>query len=612
MDVLSCKRTRRICSRLLFIAGLVATIGCGGGGSSDDSTSSTGGETGSTGVGKVATIPSTDLSDYDYSNQSSSNIAVGKSAEDGRLGGDSGAYCHAKSLKKEVIRHSKQIQLDKCYALAMEKGGLYSITDGVPVIVKVIMPDDFDDFEQAGSSEQSEQQGSSGQGGSEQQQPPSTKAAKGEGEFNCANEKGALGQVILMKIVQSGSTLNIDMCEGPEGAEALINESIFTISGDTYTADATHSDEFCGQRETGNFKITISGVKSVTDGIATLDSTEGEVTATGEFKGHFGTGTISFHAIQAARLNTISGGFTANFTDPMSGYTNAFEDTIYAKFGGTSNTGSANMHFSGSFPAASVAELCGRGDLGSFSNPCYADFSKDLGITINAANASSIKVCPKITASTGAFAGDELSKTGSCTQDHTDIESFKIASDGESASVILDALSAHYKPVKAFNLSTINLANVNPQLSNRWDCKGEPTVTVDPKNQGLLNEAVTPTGTKAIDGSALQSAIAVCQALDKELRESDNIGDFDCYKQEQAESHETDVGVQETLTDAEKDFIPKPCQGPPVLEPQACKDYCDKNPSECFNGATEGMPPACVEAKQTPESCPDYCAKNPC
>lgn len=597
---------------------MIGLIGCGGGGGgSSETTGTTGGDTTSSGadVSKVSNLPSVDLSDYDYSTTSSSNIAVAKGAGAGALGSTSSAYCHVRSMANEAIRMSKQVQLDKCFALAMEEGGLYALTAGQATIVKVIMPDSYEEF---GGPEGGG--GGPGSGGPGPQNvavvTKGPSGEEGEEEFrSCESETGKLGGNILMKIEPNaaGDQLQISMCEGSEGSESLVNVSTFTKSAaDTYTISARHCGEFCGKTDCGDFAVTLSGVQSVASGVVTL-GTDGQLSATGQFSGAFGSGRIAYSSIAKSQLNEVSGSFHASFQEQGAEATD-FTDAVYSRYGGSTKTGTSKHLFNGAFPAASVAELCGFGDLSGSQNLCYQDFSENLGMTVTAQNASSIKVCPQKN-DDGEFLGDQLSQTGLCEESGTDTESFKIGADGETATVIADALSAFSSRVSAFDLSTISGTVGDLSFSaSEWNCSGTPDVTVDPTDFASLNAAATK-ALKAVDTSALQTAIATCQTLEEELRNDQGIGGFNCFELEQAEFHEGEIGVDSELDDEHLAFIPEPCRGSngaPSLSPEDCKTICDADPTSCFGGENMGMPEACIDAGETPETCPDYCEENPC
>lgn len=138
--------------RLVFFAGCLALTwaGCGGGGT--DSTSTTGVtgtvQAGEATVKSLATVPTADLTSYDKSTStsSSSSISVPKSVTKG-LGGDIGAVgspsragCESNTHKKEMVRHSLAVALQRCYPEAMEQAGLITIPVGSFAHYSIVPP----------------------------------------------------------------------------------------------------------------------------------------------------------------------------------------------------------------------------------------------------------------------------------------------------------------------------------------------------------------------------------------------------------------------------------------------------------------------------------------
>ncbi|MBI4211627.1 MAG: hypothetical protein HY540_03230 [Deltaproteobacteria bacterium] len=602
--------------KTVFLLALsIAIAGCGG--------SSGGGSSSTVNATSVSSIPNMDLSGYDKSASTTNSISVPTTkGAAGHIGSKSRAFCEANIQKNEAIRMSKQIQLDKCYALAMEKGGLYSLEVGKRTLVKIVMPDNFEEFEGEG------ERGGGGEGGRRGQQSLTVsndvskeggRAKPGEEEHekrDCQNEKGALGKVMLMNIYPRTETeLQIRMCQGTAGSEALINETTFSISGDVGTVEAIHKGSFCGQTEGGKFSLRISGIKSITDGVVDLASS-GKVEATGFMDSSFGGGYNSFTYEALPDLNRVCGAFKAKFKDDRG--SNSFTNSMCSEFGGSSNTGTAKFTFTGSFPAMTACEICSRGGLSQFAEGCYQQMTQDVGELVNAANCSTKFICPDVDESTHEFRGQKLATNGLCDQSNGGTESFVIATSDSNpiGTVIPKKQSAYFSTVDAMDLIPVRaqLDNISVDFTSSSEeaCSGTPDVTINPKEFESMGKAASLAG-KALNLEALQSAIATCQALDEELRQHQGMGGYDCHREDAEEELSHEAGADSGPSDDAKAFIPGPCLGPPVLTPDECEQTCRDNP-ECrpTNGGDFDMPKACKDAGQTPETCPDYCHNNRC
>lgn len=616
------------CSAFLAAAALFASCGGGSGGGSGSGTE------GTATVASLSSVPSMDLSSYDYSAQAASaeiaapwgkslSLSVGKAEEwEGRNLGDtygaigsfSRAGCEANMHKKEATRMSQSAQLDRCYMEAMEKGGLITIPTGSYNYYKIIMPaPPPEDLQRmcANIPEEDKKQAC---------------LAGGEGPRggNMLTRVGRFGD--------NGNELRIDMCEGAEGHEGKVNEATYAVSGNTYTGTVIRKGTWGGKSENMKFGITVAA-SSVTDGIADLGSS-GSARAEGWMNGGFGQGHILFLADASDMSTTVQGAFQASFTDPFKGVQNSFTGKNHAKFGGISNTGTAKFSFTGTHPAMSLADMIsgsnsmeGAQQAGIPADALagfYQFMSQELGVPVNADNLGTIKVCP-------TPEGMERAIGNTCEESKNGLESFSIANVEQtgdlysmieqSFAIILDASSAFYNNVKDIDLSSYSAdAGAIEFTRTDWDCAAPAagwTLEIRPDE---LRAGNAPAGI-TVDRARLEAAMSSCNALEEKLRENMGMGGHDCADRQMRgdAGDKFGGGEQSGHTGTEGGMIPAPCTQQ-RLTPEQCKTYCDTHQQECFPG-TGGQPPPpptggqmpayCSERGWTPEQCGPYCQAHP-
>lgn len=625
---------------VLFLAG------CGGGSAAPAAAEEEGGGAGGAAGGEasVATlsaVPSVDLSSYDYSASSaasSSLSAKGLSAKSvslkagdglgknmGCIGCVSRAGCEANMHKKEAIRMSQEAQLDRCHFEGMEAGGLITIPVDSYNYYKITMPEP--------SPEELEQMCGN--------------IPEEDKKQACMEGEGPMGGNMLARIGRfgtNGNELRIDMCQGDEGSESRVGEATYTASGSVYTGTIVRIGNWGGEEEKMEFTMTVDAA-SVTNGVADLGSS-GSATAAGKFNGGFGQGNITFTADAATASNIVSGAFAASFNDPYTGVANSFNGKTYAQFGGVSNTGTAKFFFDGTMPAMSLDEMVGGGpDVNDQQgipddqkDGFFQFMSEELEVEINEGNMASIKVCPNddFDPSVEGSKGMVIADGDTCSHTKTDVESFSIAnitntgdtytSLEQSFIIILNSSSAFYNAVNLINLDDYSADSGAIAFTRDWDCSppdGVWTLEIVPEEMmvGTLPSGIDPDD---IDKDAIETAMQKCMALEEKLHENQGMGGYDCADKEMAGDAGKDFGGGGPVGFEEGDdkggMIPLPCVEQ-NLGPDACMDYCDAHPDECFGEGGEGPPPgdqmpqACIDAGIAEgdfQACGQYCQANPC
>ncbi|MBI2288123.1 MAG: hypothetical protein HYU83_03980, partial [Chloroflexi bacterium] len=252
--------TRKFICSVTLVAIAAIWAGCGGGSSG---TTSSGGGTSDSGTGvasvdSLSALPTVDLSQYDSSTSTSANLSallskslsaskgISKGFGEGLrdVGKSSRAGCEANMHKKEAIRMSQSVALDRCYPEAMEAAGFITIPTGSRNCYSITPPEE--------SAEERAQKCADIPAEYEDQ-----KAA-------CeAGSEGASGG-LKMRIGKIDDELQIDMFEGA----SLVDEATYGASGDTYTANVVRIGNWGGNLESSSFAMTIDlgAAGSVTDG----------------------------------------------------------------------------------------------------------------------------------------------------------------------------------------------------------------------------------------------------------------------------------------------------------------------------------------------------------
>jgi len=513
----------------LSIMGAVVIAGCGGGSSSSPTT-----PTGEASVDALSNIPSLDLSEYDSSSGGNANLAVppksvsksvakaiekdvakafGEGMRD--VGGNSRAGCEANMHKKEIFRMSQQVQLDRCYPEAMEKAGFITIPNDVYAYYR-IAPPEMDETQQQNMCE-------------------GIPADQAQEKAKCLEEaqKGPGGGNMLMRIGRMAGALHVDMCQGDDGTEALVNESTYSANGSIYTVATTHIGSWNGNQEGGKFDIVLDlgTTGKVEDSVATL-GTDSSLDAEGYMSGGFGSGHIKFQYVGTDASNKIIGGFKGGFTDPTTNTASSFTGKTYARFGGSSSTGCAKYSFTGTMPGMPASMMLPYDISANDAANFYNVLSTELGFMVTA----NTVLCPNPIFDPDNC--DPLIKpmigtvNGACPEvTNTGVECFSIANVASTGSfggteytqlftIIASSGSPYYDEVNAADVSTIVSDSGTIAFSRNWDCSGTFTL-VD-------FQAMTPE-----QGAIAQTAIQACKAIEEEARANQGMGGYDCGQQEQ-------------------------------------------------------------------------------
>lgn len=510
--------------RLFLGLALVFTASCGGGGGGG---SSGGGsdDSGEASVESLASTPTLDLSQYDGSTSSSSASVssrylryVEDSGGEGyrEVGNPSRAGCEANMHKKEIIRHSQQAALERCYPEAMEEGGMITIPADAFALFS-ITPPDMDEEGMQGFCDD-------------------IPADHLEEKERCeSGEDEGVGESIKLRIGRfSGSELRVDVCFGDPGAEILESEGTYTADGDRYTATVINAHEWSGEIERSKLDLTVDGISTVTDGIVEL-AADGTVTAVGDMDGSFGSGRMVFEASRAgdATVNKLTGAFNGTFDDFNSGVQVEFSGRVHTVFGGLSNVGSAQFSFTGGMPAMEVEDMLPY----NLADSEKADFLTSLGASLGITLKVDTLLCPNPDFDPEDPDADSTvqpmilaNADGSCPElTHTGTESFSITnaeSEGHFGTsvtqiftTIADADSEFFDAVSAFDLGGLSETITTPAFVRAWDCTGDFTE--------IDFEAMTEAQMMAAD-----TAMQKCFALEEKLHDNGGMSDYNCGEQE--------------------------------------------------------------------------------
>lgn len=508
-------------------------MGCG-------SSSATSSDTSSTDTSSLATVPTTDVSSYDptTSSSSSSNLsvkslskslakAVGSKAASNKYdtrheGVPSRAGCEQNMQKKEIIRHSQQAQLDRCYIEAFEKAGIITIpTDGSRKAYGFIPP-----------AEEAEDRSKKCSG---------IPAERSKERDACLNGKeGPSGGSVAARVGIIDGALQIDVCSGASlSALTLENESTYT-GGATPSFKVIRKGKHGGNDEGSTISGALSGVTSISDGNVTL-SADGKAAITASMSGSFGSGSMSFEANTLRYI--LSGGFKGAFKDPFSESETSFTGKAYAIVGKSASTdtsikGTAKFSFTGAPPAMALQniipfDVAGPSQLENF----LKTFGAEMGITLTLSNYKDIYICPNPNfdpenPSVGVKPMVAVAKGVACsTVTHTGVDSFEVTNIEETGnfgkkieqtfSTIDNSSSPFATEVAAKDLSTISADAATIAFERKWDCGGI-SATLDMTDPGALSSDAA---------SKLQAGMESCSALEERGRD-EGMGGHNCGGQE--------------------------------------------------------------------------------
>jgi hypothetical protein len=508
--------------QVIAAAGIFAVL-AGGCSSSDDDQSGSGG-TGTASTASLSSLPSVDLSNYDYSGGGSAKILAktGIGENIGKTGSKSRAGCEADAHRAHIIMESKMAQLDRCYPEAMEAAGEIIIPDGSYAYYKILVPDhpeEIDGFIKFN---------------------PKYKLAKSSEP----PAGGPRGGTMLLRIGRGlGSGLNemhIDMCTEGTGAATRMSESTYAASGSVYNASVVRKGSFGDEDDSFNmaFELEVDAV-SVSNGIADLGSS-GSVKATGRFIDPWGRGQINYQAEASTRTNIIYGGFGAEFVDDYLGGTQKFDDKMYSSFGGDNRTGTGKWLFSGTFPAFPVSHMMPPEISEGEKDDFYKFISEELGTTVDENNVDTLKVCPNPACDhdnpTPETCGMIVSNDSTCVEDgHAGIESFAITgSQGSLIFAVIDhSLSPFYNAVNGVSFSDETLfpasvAEIN--YSRDWNCQAEGDwIEINPEQLARVAKGVLAKTPEEIE--RMTTKMAACIELENDAMKGGGMGEFRCHEE---------------------------------------------------------------------------------
>lgn len=528
-----------------FRLGLVAVLGlamgawmamgCG-------SSSATSSDTSSTDTSSLTTVPNTDVSAYDPTTSSSSNSnlsvksslskslakavtskAAANKYDTRHEGVPSRAGCEQNMQKKEIIRHSQQAQLDRCYIQAFEKAGIITIpTDGSRKAYGFIPP-----------AEEAEDRGKKCEG------IPAERAKERDACLN--GKEGPSGGAVAARVGIINGALQIDVCSGASlSALTLENESTYT-GGTTPSFKVIRKGKHGGDEEGSTISGTLTGVSSITDGDVTLGA-DGRAVIAASMSGSFGSGNMGFEANTLRYI--LSGGFKGGFKDPFSESETSFTGKAYAIVGkatasDTAIKGTAKFSFTGAPPAMSLTniipfDVAGPSQLENF----LKTFGAEMGISLTLSNYKDVYICPNPSfdpenPSVGVKPMIAVAKGAACdTVTHTGTESFEVTNIQETGnfgkkveqtfSTIDNSASPFATEVTAKDLSTISADAATIAFERNWDCK-DISATLDMTNPGALTPDVA---------SKMQSGMEACSALEERGRDNEGMGGHNCGGQE--------------------------------------------------------------------------------
>ncbi|MBI2982374.1 MAG: hypothetical protein HYY44_08850, partial [Deltaproteobacteria bacterium] len=504
--------------------------------------------------------PSADISSLDKSLSSSSSSALTVQAatvvvdnglqafENSRAEGKSSrAGCESNMHKQEIFRMGLQVELEKCYPTAMEAGGLITIPDGSQTLFHIQPPDpnEIQDIEQE------EQHGKGGQPPSGQRPPRLAKHTEEVDtkesfcgdipdefeEEKAACEGGEHGgpESIKMRIGRGLGTgkdeLQIDLCFGPDGGETLESEGTYTSDESLYTANMVRIGKFLGTEEKMSFDMTVDlGTGgTVTDGEVDL-GTDGAATAIAKMNGKWGGGHFVFTADQ--EINTLRGGFSGEFKDPVSKTRTVFCGKTDAVFSATE--GCAKFQFKGAPPAMRMQDMIPYG-IPAAQLDGFLKNIKICGANPTSTTYRSISVCPNPdfdpTQSGEVDCPMIATKAdGTCEEvTHTGVECFAISngsSDGDFGKQvtqtfkrIADSKSSYFSVVKDIDMTAIACDKPAIEFPRPWDCTGSFT-------------EVDFSGEEEFDFEEMDTAMSRCFALEEKAFANRGMGGYNCHQEE--------------------------------------------------------------------------------
>ncbi|MBI2982201.1 MAG: hypothetical protein HYY44_07935 [Deltaproteobacteria bacterium] len=450
-------------------------------GAGDDTTT----EAGEASVASLSTIPSVDISNLDFSQASASaslsklpavvlkDAAVAAEAEKKKglaggftaIGSSSRAGCEANSQKKEIIRHSQQAQLDRCYAEAMEKADFITIGSEAFSYYKIAP--------ETGSAAEKEERC---EGIPAEETEAIAACKKGdEGPANCE---------MKVRLGRFGTDLKIDLCE----CGSLVSEAIFGAVDSKYAIDATRIGKHNGKVNKMNFvgTVDLGTTGTVSEGLTTLG--DGNATFTGKMDGPFGNGQIVFVADGPTSTNSITGVFNGSFKDNRTGFSTSFTGKTYAKFDKTN--GCAKFSFSGPPPPMKCTDMLpfdlAAAQQGDFLNT----MGSQLGVTLNKTTCATTNFCPNPDCDPNSNPDAAACRTpmvvagadGCKRIVHEGVECFSttnarvttnnVVDLKQSFTIVDNASVTYYREVHDFDLTKLASDAPTVAFATNWDCSG--------------------------------------------------------------------------------------------------------------------------------------------
>lgn len=530
-----------ICVALLSLWACSGSSGGAAGGSSGGgSTGGTGSssDTSTTGVATVAalnTLPSTDISNIDYSSGAGSSLIKSLTSKKATVSGVPAKFlgeniggvddssregCEYNMMKKELKREGSMTTQPKCATEVMAEFGLIVIPGAGSSTTYLIDPPDGGDQEAFCDDIPDE-------------------AVQEKEHCESGEGPGGPGGTILMTVGKtSAGALQLDVCEGDD----KIMEGEYSASGTVYDIDVRSI--FKGFfEEGGEDKMRFDGTIDIGDdgkvekGVVTL-GTDGDAVLTLTHEGSFGKGRMVYTANPNTKENEVMAYWNGNFTDPFTGVTNSFEDKVYALVGQT--TGCAKFEYGGDMPPESIQNLMPQDvDENDLDNTLDA-LSGEIGIELTPENYQSVFVCfndgydwenpdpaekPMIPLQSGATSCPDVM--------HTDVGCFDITNvtvnkdygteTKQIFTVIDPADASQFATVNAFDLSTISSTVETPAYARGSSC--DPTGATPVAFETLTFE----------QARVFQENIERCFELSEDAR-GEGMEDHNCGDQMMAEA----------------------------------------------------------------------------
>lgn len=531
--------------------GAYMAMGCGSSGSGSSTSASDSGTTAAS-AGSLSTVPSVDISNYDSTTTASASV----SAPEGEVsaaksvgykvaeikphqeGLSSRAACEYNAHKQEIIRHSQEAQLDRCYPEAMEKGKLITIPTGSYAYYAVTPPE-----------ERAEDRANKCNG------IPADMATE---KAKCLEAKeGPQSGEMRVRIGRFDNELRVNMCQAgvqvSSGAYAFVSGA----SGSTATIQAVNTRTFNGHTDKIRFNATARGLKAITDGIPTeWDATEGDLTANMAVSGGFGSGTNTYTYNPNTKVTTLAGYFSASFTEARNNAPTSFAGKVYSIADAT-GVGCSKYSFTGGPPPMMVKDMVpfnvSAANLGAF----FQSLSLGLGIDVTANNYQTLKLCmnPDFNPDSPSLLVKPMvaaNSNSSCpTVTHTGVECFSITNTQttdpfgkrnkveQTFKTVANTAVSYYTAVNAFDLGTITTDVGAFTHANDWDCAAGA--------DGFSSLSfVNATGENL---ARMMTAMQSCNSLEQKARGNSGMGGHNCNGQDQSKT----VGkMAESPTDSGK------------------------------------------------------------